>query len=304
MRSKLWAFLVVFILLSYPLFARPVDPVAEKLGSLEKTVQTMQNDSVARNEKVASAISGMDQIKQEYRSVVGSIDGNAHQVRMLQDELNRLKRDITDRLSAIEERLQIYDMQISRAVAKISPKDMSETDNYQKGLDHVQNGEFLSGVASFKAFLKSYPKSELSDNAQYWIAECYYAMKDHAKAIKEFQLVVDKYPRSDKVSGAILKQGFSFAELGMPEEAKAFLTKVIKDYPSSQEAVYAREKIDKIDKKSADAAITSSIINSTPPEDAHSAVPMAPGLKREMQQQKAKDLAPEPSKKAFSGAQN
>lgn len=298
---------LVFVM---PLHAQKSDPAVDKLNTrltaLEKTIHAMQNDSVARNEKVASSLSGMDQIRQDYQSVVGSIDGNSHQIKMLQDELNRLKRDIADRMSAIEERLQIYDMQISKAVAKIAPQSLTESDNYQKGLDQVHGSEFLSAVASFRSFLKSYPKSELSDNAQYWIGECYYAMKDYAKAIKEFQLVVDRYPKSEKVPGAILKQGFSFVELGMPEEGKAFLNKVIKDYPGSEEALHAKEKMDKIDKKAAaQSAIPSTMADPSgaPVEDAHSSIPLAPGIKRELQQQKASetDII---EKKPISGGQN
>jgi tol-pal system protein YbgF len=301
MKHSLFLALSLSLLFAAPLHAQKADPVLEKLNALERSIQAMQADSVARNEKVASALSSMDQIKLDYQSVVGSIDGNSHQIRMLQDEMNRLKRDIADRLSAIEERLQIYDMQISKAVAKISPQALTETDSYQKGLDQVHSGEFLSAVASFRTFLKSYPRSELSDNAQYWIAECYYAMRDYAKAIKEFQLVVERYPRSEKASGAVLKQGFSFAELGMTEEAKAFLNKVIKDYPGSEEAVRAKERMDKLEKKTAQEAVPSTAVNpvSAPPvEDAHSSIPLAPGVKRELQQ---KTPAETPVKPVFSG---
>lgn len=308
MKHQLSFTLFLSLLFVTPVYAQKADPAIDllntRLNAVERSIQAMQNDSVARNEKVASALSNMDQIKQDHQSVVGSIDGNSHQIKMLQDELNRLKRDIADRMSAIEERLQIYDMQISKAVAKIAPQFVNESDNYQKGLDLVHNGEFLSAVASFRAFLKSYPRSELSDNAQYWIAECYYAMKDYTKAIKEFQLVVDRYPRSDKVAGAILKQGFSFAELGMPEEAKVFLNKVIKDHPGSEEALHAKEKLDKLEKKAAQETIPSTMVNpaGAPVEDAHSSIPLAPGIKRELQQQKASEA--ETVERPISGGQN
>lgn len=305
MKPQLFFVLLLSLLFITPIYAQKADPAVDKLNTrltaLEKTIHAMQNDSVARNEKVASALSGMDQIKQDYQSVVGSIDGNSHQIKMLQDEINRLKRDIADRLSAIEERLQIYDMQISKAISKIAPQSVNESDNYQKGLDQVHSSEFLSAVASFRSFLKSYPNSELSDNAQYWIAECYYVMKDYAKAIKEFQLVADKYPKSEKIPGAILKQGFSFAELGMTEESKAFLNKVTKDYPGSEEAVNAKEKLNKLEKKTAQEAIPSAMADPSgaPTVDAHSSIPLAPGIKRELQQQKTP--AVEPLERPISG---
>lgn len=257
------------------------DPVKDKLDQLEQTIRNMQTDSVARNEKVASALGTIDQLRQDFDSIKGSIEANSHLIKMAQSDNDRLRRDMTDRLAAIEERLQIYDMQISKAVGSISPKSSNETDSYQKGLDQIRASEFLSAVASFRAFLKAYPKSELSPNAQYWIGECYFAMKDYQKAIKEFQLVVDRYPRSDKALAAGLKQGFSFAELGMNEEAKMFLNKVIREKPGSDEAVRAKEKMDRIDKKLAAPVPQAAPAATEQPLDSHSDIPLAPGVARQ-----------------------
>ncbi|MBI2092635.1 MAG: tol-pal system protein YbgF [Deltaproteobacteria bacterium] len=226
--------------------AAQADPVNDRLTALETSIKAFQGDSVSRNEKVASALAVIEQIKQDYQLIQGTLEANDHQIKEQQAEINRLKRDVTDRISSIEERLEIYDQQVTKAVAKVLPQAANETENYQKALDFVHKSDFLTAVAAFRSFLKSYSKSELADNAQYWIGECYYALKDYAKAIKEFQIISEKYIKSDKVAGAVLKQGFSFAELGMIEEAKTFLNKVIKDYPGSDESVRAKEKIDRL----------------------------------------------------------
>jgi tol-pal system protein YbgF len=255
------------------------DNVNDRLTTLENSVKDFQQDSVARNEKVASALSTIEQVKQDYLSTVGNIEANNHMMLQLQIEMDRLKRDMTDRISALEEKLDLYDMQISKAVAKLSPGSANETEVYQKALDSVHKGDYLSAAASFRAFLKGHPKSDLADNAQYWIGECYYAMRDYQKAIKEFQALLDKFPRSGKAPGALLKQGYSFAELKMPDEAKMFLNKVIKDYPSSEEAVRAKEKIDRLSQKTAESAQQAAPASKV--QDATSNIPLAPGLKNQ-----------------------
>lgn len=244
MIKKISSVIFSFCILSSLAFA---DPVKDRLDSLEKIIQSIQNDSISRNEKLASSLETVESLKQEYQSLQGTIESNDHIIRAQQDEISRFKTDLSDRMAAIEERLAIYDEQITKAVAKVLPQIANEMDSYQKALDMVHKSDFLTAVASFRTFLKAYPKSEFADNAQFWIGECYFALKDHSKAIKEFQAVADKYPKSDKISGAVLKQGLSFAELNMPEEAKMFLNKVVKDFAGSDDAMKAREKIEKID---------------------------------------------------------
>lgn len=284
MKSKIVLCLAALFLFSLNALA---DPVGDKLIALEKTIQSMQTDSVARNASVASALSTIEQLKQDNLALQGNLEADAHIIKQQQSEISRLRRDMEDRIAALEDKLEIYDQQISKAVAKVLPAAANEAESYQKALALVHQSDFMSAIASFRAYLKVNPKSELSDNAQYWIAECYYALKDYQKAIKEFQVVVDKYPKTDKVAGSILKQGYSFAELGMPDEAKTFLNIVIKSYPNTEEAIRAKEKIDRLDQKNLAATSPLQDTSITPLLDSTSNIPLAPGLKDQIKANQA-----------------
>ncbi len=256
------------------------DPIKEKLDNLERVISSMNADSVARNEKVAGALSTIENIRHDFIALQGQMEGLEHQIKSLQVDVNRTNDDLHNRIDAIEERIEIYDAQISKAVAKVAPGSSGDIVAYQKGLDEVQKGEFLSAVASFRQFLKGNTKSDLAPKAQFWIAECYFSMKDYQKAIKEFQVVIEKYPKSEKVASSILKQGYAFSELGMTEEAKAFLNKVANDFPASNEAVKAKDKILKIDQRAAAVQSAQAQAVQVPP-DAHSEIPLAPGVKNQ-----------------------
>jgi len=71
MKRPLSLVLFLSVLFVTPLYAQKTDPAIDKLNTrlnaLEKSIQTMQNDSIARNEKVASALSSIDQIKQDHQ---------------------------------------------------------------------------------------------------------------------------------------------------------------------------------------------------------------------------------------------
>ena len=66
------------------------------------------------------------------------------------------------------------------------------------------------------------------------------------KAILEYDNVTKKFPNSNKVPHALLKQGFSFLSLGDKASARLLLQQVIKDYPNTNQAKTARAKLQQI----------------------------------------------------------
>jgi tol-pal system protein YbgF len=114
---------------------------------------------------------------------------------------------------------------------------------YEKAWKSLERRNYRDAIARLNEFLKMHPQSEFADNAQYWIGESYYALKEFDQAILEFDVVRRKYPSGEKVPAALLKQGFAFAELGDKVDARLILQELIARYPQSKEAVKAKEKV-------------------------------------------------------------
>ena len=75
-------------------------------------------------------------------------------------------------------------------------------------------------MTAFKQFLQSYPQSSLADSAQYWLGESYYVTRDFQSAAASFQTVLDRWPDSRKAPDALLKLGYTQAELGRTAQAR------------------------------------------------------------------------------------
>lgn len=129
------------------------------------------------------------------------------------------------------------------AVAKEAREPEAVRKEYEEALRLLDRKDYRLAISRLREFLKRYPNSEFADNAQYWIGECYYALKEYDQAILEFDAVRRKYPKGDKVPAALLKQGFAFAELGDRIDARLLLQELIERYPSSPEAAKAKEKL-------------------------------------------------------------
>ena len=115
--------------------------------------------------------------------------------------------------------------------------------DYREALQLIRQGQCNQAVPKLRDFIRKNPKSELADNAQYWIGSCYYGQRDYNRAIIELNEVLLKYPKADKVPAALLILADSFADSGDKIDARLILQKLISDHPKSEEAERGRQKL-------------------------------------------------------------
>ena len=127
-------------------------------------------------------------------------------------------------------------------IASKQPAASAEA-QYDNALQLFRGGQYAAARDEFKSYLQKYPKSDLADNAQFWLGECYYAEKSYREAIAAYEKMIKEFPKSDKVSSAMLKWGMAFIELGDSTAGKILLKRVVKEYPNSNQAKIARSKL-------------------------------------------------------------
>ena len=103
-----------------------------------------------------------------------------------------------------------------------------------------RQGQCNQAVPKLRDFIRKNPKSDLADNAQYWIGSCYYSQRDYNRAIIELNEVLLKYPKADKVPPALLMLAGAFADSGDKIDARLILQKLIADTASVSPAVVQR----------------------------------------------------------------
>ena len=128
---------------------------------------------------------------------------------------------------------------------EIAPEQLKAI--YDNAYLDLNRGNYSLALIGFKDYLDKSPDSDLSDNAQYWIGECYYAQRNFRRAVEELILVDRHYPLGDKVPAALLKIGYSQIQLEDRSAAKEMLRDLINRFPTSDEAAQARAKIQTLD---------------------------------------------------------
>lgn len=118
---------------------------------------------------------------------------------------------------------------------------------YRKAFETLRGGDDARAEQLFREFLRAFPASELADNSQYWIGECFYDRKDFAQAVREFRRVIERYPNGNKVPDALLKVGFSYLSLGSADAGKQTLLQLQRSYPRHEAAALAASRLSELD---------------------------------------------------------
>jgi TolA-binding protein len=92
--------------------------------------------------------------------------------------------------------------------------------------------------------MSKFPEGSYGDDAQYGIAESYYAQSDFPTAAIEFRALVDRYPTSERVPAALYKAGLSYFESGRDDLGRAYLERVVNEYPYSDEGLKAKSRLE------------------------------------------------------------
>jgi tol-pal system protein YbgF len=239
----------------------------EKIAAVDSSITAIKNDLGKSSEALAQTRKGNANTAADIADLRDSIQQLRGQVEAIKKDIarNQKKEDeykdrfdnILLKINFIENFLQVGKTDLfsdagdkTKAAGNATVKDPTKKPDkesmYSAAYQTFKESNFDKARSEFQNFLAVYPDSEYSDNAQFWIGECYFFEKNYEKAILEYEKVTKNYPGGNKVPYALLKQGLSFLNLNDKTSAKLLLQQVIKDYPNTNQARMARSKLQEI----------------------------------------------------------
>jgi tol-pal system protein YbgF len=201
-----------------------------------------------------------DQITTDIQLLQGRLEENnfrlAEHAQKIDDRAVKLS-EVAARVDEIDAKIKLLSAGTSATSAATSsqdkdkqspPKTIEPSEAYRQAKSDYDKGNFDLALAGFQNYLAQFPDASQADNAQYWVGECYYALRDFNKAIEAFAKVIRNYPKSGKVAGAKLKIGLTYLNEKNPAKAKEYFHKVVKEHPGTNEAEIARDRLAKMGK--------------------------------------------------------
>jgi len=148
---------------------------------------------------------------------------------------------LNDQILGLKESLAQWQHQ---SLARIDPTDPIQLFSAAYG-DYLR-GNYELAVAQFQQFIERFPSLETSDDARYWIGECYYAQGRYDHAIAEFDRLISEFPQSNKLAAARLKKALALVELHREAEAIAELRTLAKGPTYLPETLAARQRLEQM----------------------------------------------------------
>jgi tol-pal system protein YbgF len=228
------------------------DPVLLQLDELDRRLSAIER--ILANGSLVELTMQVDELQRQNATLQGRTETLEHGAESTASRQRDLYVDVDDRLQGLERGLQ------SQSGAAINVLDGgallpgqlpvpggSDRDNYQAAFELLKEQRYEPAALAFQQFLVSFPDSQLADNAQYWLAESFYVTDQFENALKEFEVVISKHPRSRKVPDALLKIGYSNYELERWDAARSSLARVQSEYPDTTAARLAEQRLKRMD---------------------------------------------------------
>lgn len=198
----------------------------------------------------------LQQLQEEVARLRGTLEEQQYEIQRLKQESLERYQDLDSRLSSAAQAPAPMAPAANAAqspapeaapAANGAPGDPAkEKLFYDAAFDLIKAKDFAKADQAFTAFLRKYPNSQYSGNAQYWLGEVKLAQGDLQGAGQAFARVSQSYPQHQKVADSLYKLADVEQRLGNTAKAKGILQQVIAQYPGTSAAQLAQRDLTRL----------------------------------------------------------
>jgi TolA-binding protein len=220
------------------------DSLKARVNTLEMNIRIVTAALPELQGAIRSTIQAKALMDSSELAMVNQLSMALNKIILLEDKaayIDSTNFEILSQLVLLENRIVSLTSSFSDIMAASSGEDdagpTALDDNvyrsqYVAALTAYQNGQYTESGRKFRALLATGTQHTLADNAQYWLAECHYALRDFKAAIASFEEVFT-YSGTDKGDDVRYKIALSFWNSGNETRARREFRKLLADYPET-----------------------------------------------------------------------
>ncbi len=178
---------------------------------------------------------------EQLRSEVARLRGQDEQILRDLSEVQRRQRDIAQ---GVDDRMRKLEPQAVTIDGREFTVEPDERKAYDEAMGSLRSGDFEKAAMSLQLLLKRFPGTGYADSARYWLGNAQYGLRDYKNAIATFkQFLAATTPEHPRAAEAQLAVANCQAEMKDTRGAKRTLEELIKQYPKSEAAQAAKERL-------------------------------------------------------------
>jgi TolA-binding protein len=229
------------------------------LGSITDTLKAVNTrlDQQAETTRKAFADQKLviDNLTNDVRIIREKLDDNNVRIGSLTQEVDSLRNSIQQmggRPSAVND---TTDPQASASGGSTAPPaaglsnagmSVSPQKLFDSAMGDYYSGQYDLAILGFSDYIKSFPKSDLADDAQVNICSAYVQDGKYDKAVEACDLAIRTYPSGDKIPDAYYKKGLALQNLRDVNGARDAWEHVVKTNPDTDAGRLAKQRLEQI----------------------------------------------------------
>ncbi len=192
----------------------------------------LETDEMAGQKNNSMAAAAAQQENQDAAKYEKEISDLKKQVRQKDQTITNLENQVAVKETEIQDlESKTRNRTVSAPSGTIAMEDYKDYYNGARASFEARN--YQAAIGQFEALLASSSTHSLADNAQYWIGECHFALRQYDAAIIDFEKVLT-FPNSNKKADAQFKLGFCYLLKKDKSKAVEEFQRLKADYPNSK----------------------------------------------------------------------
>jgi tol-pal system protein YbgF len=171
----------------------------------------------------------IDQLRRELATLRGDNERLLH-------ELGTIQRQTDERLRPFEPNLVSMDGLEFQARPE-------ESQAFDAAMGALRASQFARAAELFAQMRERFPSSGYMGHVLYWEGNAHYAARQYEPAVQSFDRLIKSLPEHPKAPESLLSLASCHVELKNVRASRAALEKLVKDYPDTEAAVTARERL-------------------------------------------------------------
>lgn len=185
----------------------------------------------------------------ELRQQVQQMTEQNRQARLhLADRIDTLQQELAALRGKIERMRFELDVKNGKGLG-LSQQNTPQVSNpqeqavFDKAMTSFRGGQYQEAAKGFKTFLADYPNSQLNADAQFYRGSSLYASKNFGAAVSELQTMAKSHPEHARAPDALLIAAAAKIEQNDLSGARDTLQRIVNEYPQSNAAQTAQERL-------------------------------------------------------------
>jgi len=239
---------------------------------LQEQSQVLQNLLGQLNDTLKGVNTRLDQQTEASRKAMADqklvIDNLSNDVRVVREKLD----DNNVRLGSLSQEVDALRQAVQQCIARPTapasePADAaatpaatagppasptvvaSPTQMWDTAWADYTSGQYDLAVLGFDAYIKTFPKSDMADDAQVYICNAYLNDGKNDKAVEACDVAIRAYPKGNAIPEAYLRKGQAQLNLRDAGGARATWEALIRNFPDSAMAQMAQNRLNQLPRR-------------------------------------------------------